>query len=1117
MTSATRLVNAGTFCTSLFMAACGGTAKVENGEGASQEQETKDGGSVDVPAEPEPASPGEPSDAPIIDEEEPEAQPEPTPEPAASSSCEDAECNPGQRCEVRRDEPKCINNTCDDLACSDTERCERHELGGFVCTDNACQENVDCGAAQYCGASGACVEDVCVAQSRTCDGNTVLECASSGSGEEQVFSCESPAYFSSDCVTVGQDGAGCSCEDDWDCPAFTSCELAVCEGTGRAPRCTLPPVAFADIPPSIEIHWGGDSSDNDAAHDGTPERNPAPWSRFSHVLSTPVVANLDDDNGDGLFNELDFPEIVFVSYSSAADRGILRAIHGGGPDKGRDMFAVCGDLVWNADEPFDTTATDCPESGVEIPAPNSLAIGDLDYDGDPEIVYGTTNRAIRILNNLGETLYLSPEGMLEEPESPLWGMMPSIANLDYEGLAELVFGREVYALGVADTELVVDGGLPVPAGALYIEHHLIGSRSRGQHGILGPTSCVANMHSGPGQEIFAGQTLYAMPELAICAQPPCAGELRVVWDAPEANAGRRTRGDGYCAVADVWGADPDLPPGPDNPPDAAPEGILIVSGTLEIFDGETGLLKGEPIDLGLEDDTENQGGGAPNVDDFDGDGFMEIAAALRDYYVLVDLQAPTDNCPAWPSPMDRILTPGTDDNPNIVAGLARDPGGACTTTADCNAGATCNTELGSCVCLHNGWRRTSDDASSRVTSSSVFDFNGDGAAEVLYNDECDFRVFDGVNGGVLYSEPSRNRTAMENPIVVDVDNDGNAEVITALNTEEEGRCDDDGSGPITGPNGLRVWGGPLDTWVSARRIWNQFAYHVTNVTESGGIPMHEPESWGAYNGRIYNTYRSQPRSQGAAPDLQVTAVSLSSPDVECGQIGEVLEISFEITNAGDVRVGPGVEVSFYGVWDDMEADLMGPSGPLTYVIMASLEPGTSLIASVVFDGNDQDGAGLPAEVRVVVDTGGDVQADFGAERECNEDNNARSAEVAPGDPRADLSIELGEADVDCSTDVVRIDVTITNSGTTEATDLVLEIYAGDPANGGTSMAALEVADIAAGDSLTLTVDVEDFPQNRSVTFWGVIDPEDTVAECNEADNADSADNPVVCNVVLGAR
>ena len=57
----------------------------------------------------------------------------------------------------------------------------------------------------------------------------------------------------------------------------------------------------------------------------------------------------------------------------------------------------------------------------------------------------------------------------------------------------------------------------------------------------------------------------------------------------------------------------------------------------------------------------------------------------------------------------------------------------------------------------------------------MFDFNGDGAAEVVYNDECYFHVYDGATGGLYLALPSLSRTIIENPVVSDVDNDGNAQ------------------------------------------------------------------------------------------------------------------------------------------------------------------------------------------------------------------------------------------------------------------------------------------------------------------------------------------------------
>src|SRR5690606_2696990 len=119
--------------------------------------------------------------------------------------------------------------------------------------------------------------------------------------------------------------------------------------------------------------------------------------------------------------------------------------------------------------------------------------------------------------------------------------------------------------------------------------------------------------------------------------------------------------------------------------------------------------------------------------------------------------------------------------PRTPGGL--DETGACTSSSDCNDGAVCSPTAGRCVCLHNGWARAVEDDSSRATSSSVFDFNGDGAAEVAYNDECYFRVYDGASGGIYLAIPSLSRTVIESPVVADVDNDGNAEIVTVTNTD----------------------------------------------------------------------------------------------------------------------------------------------------------------------------------------------------------------------------------------------------------------------------------------------------------------------------------------------
>ena len=114
---------------------------------------------------------------------------------------------------------------------------------------------------------------------------------------------------------------------------------------------------------------------------------------------------------------------------------------------------------------------------------------------------------------------------------------------------------------------------------------------------------------------------------------------------------------------------------------------------------------------------------------------------------------------------------------------------------------------------------------------------------------------------------------MEFPIVADVDNDGNAEIVFATTTES-GFCSENLDAQYNA--GIEVWGDQNDFWVSARRIWNQHGYYVTNIHEDGSIPVDPVSHWLDYGDRQYNTFRSQPRSRGGvAPDLVAGNVSVS--------------------------------------------------------------------------------------------------------------------------------------------------------------------------------------------------------------------------------------------------
>ncbi len=131
------------------------------------------------------------------------------------------------------------------------------------------------------------------------------------------------------------------------------------------------------------------------------------------------------------------------------------------------------------------------------------------------------------------------------------------------------------------------------------------------------------------------------------------------------------------------------------------------------------------------------------------------------------------------------------------------------------------------------WSHPITDSSSGATGSTVFDFDNDGSAEVVYSDELWLWVFRGSDGAVLLKTPLRSGTVVEYPVIADVDADGHAEIVAVANQVFTGGEQ----------HGLWVFGGLFDDWVRARPIWNQHAYHVTNVEIDGTIPAAPRPFW----------------------------------------------------------------------------------------------------------------------------------------------------------------------------------------------------------------------------------------------------------------------------------
>lgn len=221
------------------------------------------------------------------------------------------------------------------------------------------------------------------------------------------------------------------------------------------------------------------------------------------------------------------------------------------------------------------------------------------------------------------------------------------------------------------------------------------------------------------------------------------------------------------------------------------------------------------------------------------------------------------------------------------------------------------------------WEQSVRDRSSNITGSSVFDFEGDGSAEVVYADEVYLHIFRGTDGQILYKVNTGSGTLIEYPLIVDVDNDNNAEIVLGTNNYYVG--------PKTG---IMVFGDANDTWVNTRKIWNQHAYSITNVNDDGTIPRVAANNWESFNNFRQNEMLNPFGCE------EVTASRLA---VDQANSPASVELSATIGNGGLLDLAPGTPVSFYQGDPESSGTLLG-----TVTVTERLQPGQSTEVSLAW-------------------------------------------------------------------------------------------------------------------------------------------------------------------------
>jgi hypothetical protein len=473
---------------------------------------------------------------------------------------------------------------------------------------------------------------------------------------------------------------------------------------------------------------------------------------------------------------------------------------------------------------------------------STIATGDVSGDGLPDVVY-----AARAEGAAFRSLIVA----IDRTGALLW------TSRDATGAA---YGIKVENGAITLANFDADANAEIVVGATLLDHDgkvlwdqggggnggYVGSNAGYQGGI----AAVADLDADGAPEIITGRHAW---KVAWNAGPPVTATVTSYWTYAGA--------DGYPGIADL-----DL--------DGSPEVVLVASGSVHVLDGQTGLLwcGVDPTDAlcaatpalrtqprALPGSVSNNRGGPPTIADFDGDGRPEIGVAGGHAYAVYDLNRPGEDLS------------GVTPTPALGAAFVK-------------------------------WSAVTQDLSSNATGSSVFDFQGDGAAEVVYADECYLRVYSGRDGTVQLTIPNTTGTIHEYPLVVDADGDGNSEIMVVANdTNANANC---GAG-VPANQGLFVYGDVNDEWVPTRRVWPQHTYHVTNATSVGNVPTIEDDNWTVGG---LNNYRQNVQGEGVfnAPDL---AVTLSIGLAECGT--SQLALRARVTNLGALGVPAGIAVEFH--------------------------------------------------------------------------------------------------------------------------------------------------------------------------------------------------------------
>ncbi|MEM9325182.1 MAG: LamG-like jellyroll fold domain-containing protein, partial [Bacteroidota bacterium] len=219
------------------------------------------------------------------------------------------------------------------------------------------------------------------------------------------------------------------------------------------------------------------------------------------------------------------------------------------------------------------------------------------------------------------------------------------------------------------------------------------------------------------------------------------------------------------------------------------------------------------------------------------------------------------------------------------------------------------------------WIKGIKEGSSGFTGCTLFDFDGDNAAETIYRSESQLLIIDGTDGSTRNTAPCISRTQEEYPIVADVDGDAASEICVTCYTSDNLSFNPYSNSEFAQ---VRIFESNGEVWQPSRTVWNQHGYYNVNVDDDLRIPAQQQDHTavfgsdcddGSADNRPLNTFLTQSTILEAdgcpsfvSPDINLISIndagSSFCPETE-------FDVTFELRNDGDTDLSGTLPVAFY--------------------------------------------------------------------------------------------------------------------------------------------------------------------------------------------------------------